>query len=52
MKKFEMPEIQVVTFEEDIMALNVMSSADTFLGDANSFTQDNKTGGSAGDGWF
>lgn len=38
MKKFEMPEVQVVTFEEDIMAINIVSdpnAADAMLGGAS-----------------
>lgn len=28
MKKFEMPEVQVITFDEDIMVLDIISGPD------------------------
>lgn len=59
MKKFEMPEVQVVTFDEDIMAINVLSTQDAGqlgqFGDSGSagsvtgvFTPDDDASG----GWF
>lgn len=41
MKKFEMPEVQVITFEEDIMAVTLSGNA-TF---DNGFTADTETPG-------
>lgn len=54
MKKFEMPEIQVVTFEEDIMALDIVSDPNgatgLIEGTTGNFTPD-ATQGTNG-GWF
>lgn len=44
MKKFEMPEVQVITFEEDIMAVTLSAGAIYNNGFDATTTSDNPSG--------